>query len=63
MIIQIQFPDEPVVLPHGLDPLLEQGVVAAGGQPAGQLDVVVQGPEVLSLRKIHVSLFILNYQA
>ena len=40
---------EPIILPHGLDPLLEQGVVAAGGQPAGQLYVVVQGPEVLNL--------------
>ena len=29
----------PLVLPHGLDALLEEGVVAARGEPAGQLDV------------------------
>ena len=37
----------PLVLPHGLDALLEEGVVAARGEPAGQLDVVVERPEVL----------------
>ena len=37
----------PVIFPHGLDALLEEGVVAARGQPGGELYVVVQGPEVL----------------
>ena len=40
--------DPPVVLPHGLDALLEEGVVAARGEPTGQLDVVVERPEVLN---------------
>ena len=35
-----------VVLPHGLDALLEQAVVTASGQPGGQLNVVVEAPEV-----------------
>ena len=48
---------EPIILPHGLDPLLEQGVVAAGGQPAGQLYVVVQGPEVLNLEQGNMNEF------
>ena len=37
----------PGVLPVGEDPLLEEGVVRARGEPAGHLDVVVETPEVL----------------
>lgn len=36
----------PLVLPHGLDAVLKQGVIAAGHEVAGQLDVVVEGPEI-----------------
>ena len=39
-----------LVLPHGLDSLLEQGVVAARRQSARQLYVVVKGPKVLNLK-------------
>ena len=41
---------KPFILPHGLDSLLEERIVAARGQSAGQLDVVVESPEVLDLR-------------
>ena len=41
---------QPFILPHGFDSLLEEGIVAARGESAGQLDVVVESPEVLDLR-------------
>ena len=41
---------KPFILPHGFDSLLEERIVAARGQSAGQLDVVVESPEVLDLK-------------
>ena len=36
------------VLPHRLDAVLEEGVVATGKQLGDSLDVVVDGPEVFN---------------
>jgi hypothetical protein len=50
-----QFDVPPLILPHGLDAFLEEGVVATSSEPAGQLDVVVEGPEVFDLKDKNTS--------
>jgi len=48
-----------LVFPHRLDPALEEAVVASWRQLSGELDVVVQRPEVFDSRKVDDCLLVL----